>query len=139
MTERAKVADLKDTSTVREDGTIGLTGRPIYGPRVVLEWCIRSILTKRNSMRWATDKGETLYDLENGDFTTTELEQKRAAFERAMREVDFVVGLTSRLTLDANHKATFTARVVVADSGVYTLAVSIDKAGAVLAQLAEVL
>jgi len=130
----SNVADLVGTSTVKDDGTLGLTGRRITGVRCVLEKCLRSIVTKRRSMRWAPGEGEDIRELENGDFSPTALERRRVAYEAAIRGVDFVIGAQTSLRL-VGTLARFEAAITIAGAGTYPLAVTADKAGKVLADL----
>lgn len=131
----ASVFDLKDTSTLKDDGTFGLTGKPIEGVRVVLEHCARAIRCKRGSMRWARAEGEDIGELENGDFSRTELEQRRAAYDRAIQRVDFVLGVQSTLTIGPDLKARYAAQILIEGVGVVPLAVTVDKAGPIITEL----
>jgi hypothetical protein len=118
---------LRDTSSFKPDGTLGLTGRPIVGVRVVLEWCARAIVTKRGRLRWAPNDGDDIREMERGDYSIASRERKREALNRAIQRVDFVTGIESTLRI-LNGDAYFTARVAIINAGVYPLAVSIGEA-----------
>lgn len=136
----ARVEDLVSTSTLRSDGRLGLTGRRITGVRCVLEECLRAIVTKRRTMRWAPGQGEDIRELENGDFTPTQLERRRASFDAQIRSVNFVVGVASSLRMSAPpiYFAQYIANIVIEGIGVYPLAVTAGPAGKVLADLGGV-
>lgn len=128
----ASVFDLRDTSTFRADGSYGLTGRKIQGPRVVLEKCARSILTPRDSLPWATSETDDIRELVNGDFSPTELERRRADYIAAMLGVDFVSAVRATLSV-VKGLAVLSAGVTVLGAGTFPLAVNIKDAGPALA------
>jgi len=127
----ASVFDLRDTSTFRADGSFGLTGRIIQGPRVVLEWCARAILTPRDFLPWADHETEDIRELVNGDFTPTQLERRRTSYIAAMRGVDFVSAVKATLSV-TNGVAVFSAGISIVGAGFYPLAVNIKDAGPAL-------
>ncbi len=131
----SNVADLVDTSTILDDGTMGMTGRRITGARVVIEQCARSILTRRGSMRWDRGAGATLFDLENADFSTEQLGRIKQSFDAQIRSVDFVAAVSSTLTVSAAGAATYAAQITVYGAGTFSLAVTVDGAGAALAAI----
>jgi len=131
----ASVFDLVDTSTILDDGTMGLTGRRITGVRVALEWCARAIFTRRGSMRWARGEGACLTDLENADFSVVQLGRIKQSFDAQIQKVDFVAAVSSTLTVTAAGVATYAAAITIFGAGTYSLAVTVDQAGAALAAI----
>lgn len=138
MASPVPITALRDTSTFREDGSPGLTGRPIRGVRVVLEWCARALLTPPGSLPWAP--GATSFDLaglENADLTRTQLAQVRGLCDAAVRYggKPYVVGVRSRVEFVPGSLA-YRVGLVLQGAGVHPLMVHISEAGAALVSFA---
>ena len=129
----ARVADLVDDSTFDAQGRYGLTTRRITGVRVVLEWCARAIISPRGVLPWQRQKGEDIRDLENSDFRAAQIEARRQGYDAAIREVDFVRSVSSRLFV-REPLVRYEPRITIEGEGTYPLAVGIDRAGAVIVE-----
>ncbi len=132
----ATVSELSDDSTFDSSGRYGLTTRRITGVRVILEWCARSIISPRGVLVWQRQKGEDIRDLENSDLRPAEIEARRQGFDAAIREVEFVRGVASRLTAK-EPTARYEARITIEGEGTYALAVGINQAGEAIAEFGQ--
>lgn len=127
----SKVADLADDSTFDSAGRFGLTTRRIRGVAVVLEWCARAILSPRGVLPWQRQRGADIRDLENSDLRAAQVEAYRQGLDAEIRNVEFVLGVSSRLTV-TEPTARYEAKITVEGEGTYALAVDINKAGEAL-------
>jgi hypothetical protein len=132
----AKISDLSDDSTFGDDGFYGLTTRQITGVRVVLEWCARAILSPRGVLVWQRQKGEDVRDLENSDLRVAEIEARRQGYDAAIREVDFVRSVASRLIV-REPVVRYEARITVDGEGTFPLAVTLQQAGTAIAEFGQ--
>lgn len=123
---------LVDESTFDPQGRPGLTYRRIRGPRVVLEWFARRYLAPRDGLPWALGHCTDVPALINATPTFNQLRQWKPAFDAEGARTEYVSRVVSTLTLD-NGRLHYAPVVTIANTGTYALAISIDKAGEVLA------
>lgn len=132
------LAELVDTSTFDEQGRPGLTYRRITGARVALEWFVRAVLTPRDGIPWALGIGIDLASYENAALTTGQLAALRAVCDaQGMKGAIYATSVQSTMTTEPFEdglRLTYSPRVTLARTGTFPLAVSIDKAGVILAQ-----
>jgi len=127
------ISQLIDTSTFDASGKPGLTYRRIRGPRVALEWFARRYLAPRDGLPWALGHCIDLPALINGTPTMQQLLQWRAAFDAEGARTEYVTRVQSTLTLE-DEVLRYAPRVTLGRTGTFPLVVTMDQAGAVLAQ-----
>jgi len=129
---RLDVSQLVDASTFDANGKPGLTYRRITGARVALEWFARRYLAPRDGLPWALGTCIDLPAYRNATPTFGQLQQWRTALDAEGARSEYVVRVESTLVVEFE-TLRYAPRVTIARSGTYPLAITIDKAGQILA------
>lgn len=127
------ISDLIDMSTFPDGAPMDLTTVRITGVRVVLEWVVRRWLTMAGSLFWALNDGIDVRMLINSDHRLDRLAMVRATLEQEAREVSHVIDARVELRV-SGEDILIRGVVTLDDSREYPLSVTIDKAGAAIAQ-----
>lgn len=128
------LAELIDISTFPPGGPMDLTTIRIVGVRVVLEWVVRRWLTPSGTLAWAPNDGVDLRQLVNSDHRADELAIIRATLEQEAREVSHVVECKVELRVVGEGDVLVRGAVTLDDMREYPLSVTINLAGAAVAQ-----
>ncbi len=127
------IADLIDMSTFPDGAPMDLTTVRVTGVRVVLEWVARRWLTMAGTLFWAPNDGVDVRMLVNSDHRPDRMAMLRATLEQEAREVSHVVDCQVDIRT-AGEEVLIRGVVTLDDTREYSLSVSIDKAGAAIAQ-----
>ncbi len=135
-----------DYSTVREDGTFGLTYNKITGPRVPLEGVIRLWLTmpanpqdpqSQGDLPWDPTAGFDITRLVNSAHGTIDLNRYAEMLRRQALNVDFVVAARVKISQAADGAIEIEAWITLADTTLHPLLVTADQAAGIVALFPE--
>lgn len=129
-----KISELKDQRSFDNVGRPGLQYGEIRGVRVVLEWCVRRIITRRDALPWALGTCLSLEDeARNASATTSFQATMKRALDAQISAVEYVASVRS--TIEVNEDVLqYKPQVRLTDGATYELGISISKAGPVLAR-----
>ncbi len=127
-----RLDELVETSTFRDDGTYGMTGRIIRGARVVAEHVARAWLTDRGDLVHAPNVGINLQRLQNATAGPGDFKRWEGLLVAEARAVEFVFDAAVTLTHDGRNLRV-RGNLMLVDGLSYPLAVTLAEAGAALA------
>lgn len=130
-----------DYSTIRDDGTYGLTYNRITGPRVPLEGVVRLWLTMPANPQDAQSQGDLPWDpslgfditrLENSAHASIDLTRYAEMMRRQALNVDFVVAARVKIAQAEDASIAIEAWITLADLTLHPLLVTANQAAGVV-------
>lgn len=122
------LAQLRESSSLRPDGSFDQTSREVTGPLAVVEHVLRSLVTPRGSLSWAKDRGINILALELADLSPPDQARWERAIAAEARRNDYVRYAVAKLNLSPITGWTLSVEILLVDGKTYPFQVKISEA-----------